>query len=50
MFVYLKQSGELLASQGEPGSLWTPEGVRSSTEKVADAYKYRNELAFEALF
>lgn len=49
MFVYLKQSGELLASQGEAGELWTPEGVRSSTEKVAGAYDARKELGIRGL-
>ena len=49
MFVYLKQSGELLASQGEAGALWTPEGVRSSTEKVAEAYDRRTELGLRGL-
>lgn len=49
MFVYLKQSGELLASQGEPGQLWTPEGVRASTEKVATAWRYREELGMRGL-
>jgi uridylate kinase len=49
VFVYLKQSGELLASQGEAGELWTPEGVRSSTDKVAEAYDVRNELGLRGL-
>jgi uridylate kinase len=49
VFVYLKQSGELLASQGQLGELWTPEGVRSSTEKVAEAYDARNELGLRGL-
>lgn len=49
MFVHLKQSGELLASQGQPGELWTPSGVRASTEKIAAAYKRRSKIGMSAL-
>lgn len=49
MFVHLKQSGELLASQGQPGELWTPEGVRASTEKVATAWRHREALGLRGL-
>lgn len=44
MYVHLKQSGELLDAQGGSGDLWTPNGVRVSTEKIVDTYKKRDSL------
>ncbi len=41
--VFLKQSGERLTS-GDGGYLWTPEGVRTSAEKIARAFRARDAL------
>lgn len=51
MYAHVKQSGELLASQGKPGEFWTPNGVRASTEKVAATHKRwtRGELGLRGL-
>lgn len=38
MYVHLKQSGELLAAQCEPGELWTPNGVRATADKLKDIF------------
>ena len=44
MYVHLKQSGELLSSHGEVGALWTPNGVRASTEKIVSVHRNRERL------
>lgn len=49
MFVYLKQSGELLAAQGQSGDLWTADGVRSSADKIRAAYDRRDDLDISGL-
>lgn len=49
MYVHLKQSGELLDAQGGSGDLWTPNGVRVSTEKIVDTYKKRDGLDIEGM-
>lgn len=51
MFAHVKQSGELLASQGQPGEFWTPNGVRASTDKIAAAHRRwtRGEIGLRGL-
>jgi uridylate kinase len=49
MFVHHKQSGELLASQGQPGDLWTAYGVLRSAEKIASAYKIKDAIGLSGL-
>ena len=49
MYVHLKQSGELLSSHGEPGALWTPNGVRASTEKIVSVHRDRDRLGVSGI-
>jgi|GEM_PF-1401385 len=55
MFVHLKQSGELLRAGGEPvapgkpSPVWTPNGVRLSTEKLVAAHREREKLGIDGL-
>ncbi len=46
--VFLKQSGERLTSANS-GYLWTPEGVRTSAEKIARAFRIRDSLNVSGL-
>lgn len=49
MIAHVKQSGELLSAQGEPGTFWTPNGIRASTEKIAIAHKRWSDLGLKGL-
>ena len=49
MYVHLKQSGELLSSQGDPNALWTPNGVRASTEKIVSVHRTRQQLGVSGI-
>lgn len=49
MFVHLKQSGELLAAQAQEGDLWTPNGVRVSSEKIDAAFRTKDQLGIDGL-
>lgn len=50
--VFLKSSGELLTGrpiESNERHLWTPDGVRNISEKVARAHRKRGELAVQGL-
>jgi uridylate kinase len=49
MYVHLKQSGELLSAQGDFGALWTPNGIRASTDKIASVHKIRSQLGVSGI-
>lgn len=47
MYVHLKQSGELLAAQGSPGDLWTPNGVRTTADKLKDIFANKDKYGID---
>lgn len=49
MITFVKQSGESLATNGEPCDIWTEDGVITSAERIAAVYAYRQELGTRAL-
>ena len=49
MYVHLKHSGELLSSHGDPNALWTPNGVRASTEKIVSVHRTREQLGVSGI-
>ncbi len=49
MYVFVKQSGELLNKGGKSGDAWTPDGIRASVDKLVAAYSMRVELGMTGL-